>query len=260
MRKRETRGPGRMLPAAAGLLLALVLSGCCMNHEWQPATCTEPETCSKCGETQGEPLGHDWEAATCAAPKTCKVCGATEGSPRDHVWAEATFTSPKTCSLCGATEGGVKSCLNEAGTAFTFTPKEYGQMYESCKKSWNNWEEILRISGTIEKDGEMNFLAYNSDQKLMLLIQFYQDEVLLTDENQTGIDQLIFGSNNGDTQAVLQAVITAVAAANNQITNSEAIEMAKECVANRGSVVRHGIELKVAVSGNSMMGTISPHA
>lgn len=104
------------------------------SHDWQPATCTEPRTCSTCHTTDGEPLGHDWQPPTCTSPKTCARCGATEGFrsehqyipatctepeqcitcgaklhwyslPLGHKWIDATCSVPKTCSVCGATEG-----------------------------------------------------------------------------------------------------------------------------------------------------------
>lgn len=66
-------------------LITLLLSGCSCRHKWQEATCTEPKTCSKCGETEGEALGHtpgDWivgESDFVAAEKqenlSCSVCG-----------------------------------------------------------------------------------------------------------------------------------------------------------------------------------------
>lgn len=40
-------------------------------HDWEPATCTEPKTCSKCGETFGDALGHTTYLGT------CKRCGET---------------------------------------------------------------------------------------------------------------------------------------------------------------------------------------
>lgn len=121
------------------ILFALVIcfcclmSACCMNHDWEDATCDEPEKCSKCGETRGEALGHDWKDATCTEPKTCSrcdetkgkalgheltaatctessvctVCGETEGEPLGHDWIDASYQQPKTCSVCGETEGEV---------------------------------------------------------------------------------------------------------------------------------------------------------
>ncbi len=75
------------------------------KHKWLDATCTDPCTCEKCGETKGEPWGHTFADATCTAPKTCEECGATEGEKAAHIFKDATCTAPKTCELCGATEG-----------------------------------------------------------------------------------------------------------------------------------------------------------
>ncbi len=81
------------------------MSGCSHEHVWVEATCTEPKTCSECGETEGEALGHTWAEATCTEPKTCTVCGETDGDALGHTWIAATCTEPKTCSVCGQIEG-----------------------------------------------------------------------------------------------------------------------------------------------------------
>lgn len=79
------------------------------------ATCTEPKTCSECGETEGSALGHSWEAATCTQPKTCSECGKTKGKVTEHTWNEATCTEPKICLECGITEGEASGHMwNEA--------------------------------------------------------------------------------------------------------------------------------------------------
>lgn len=87
------------------LILILLFVGCSCTHEWEDATCTTPKTCTKCGKTEGEPLGHTWQEATCTAPKTCSVCGATEGKASGHDWQAATTTKPVTCTKCGLTRG-----------------------------------------------------------------------------------------------------------------------------------------------------------
>lgn len=63
----------------------LLFAGCGCSHEWQEATCTEPKTCSKCGEIEGEALGHvpgDWEDGEIdfilekkQENRYCSVCG-----------------------------------------------------------------------------------------------------------------------------------------------------------------------------------------
>lgn len=87
------------------LLLLLLLTGCCLSHRWEEATCLAPKTCSKCGETEGEALGHDWQSANCTAPMTCARCGETKGRAAGHNWLDATCEEPKTCAECALTEG-----------------------------------------------------------------------------------------------------------------------------------------------------------
>lgn len=67
------------------LILCLgMLSGCGCRHEWEAASCEKPETCSLCGEIQGEALGHapgEWVetedviAAKVHREKRCDRCG-----------------------------------------------------------------------------------------------------------------------------------------------------------------------------------------
>lgn len=83
----------------------MMLCGCCLKHEWQPATCVAPETCAKCEKTRGELADHVWVDATCENPKTCSVCGLTDGAALGHTWVDADCENPKTCSTCGKTEG-----------------------------------------------------------------------------------------------------------------------------------------------------------
>ncbi len=74
-------------------------------HNFAPATCTEPQICTLCGETNGTPNGHNWTDADCTNPRHCVDCGASFGVALGHTWADATCTDPKTCTVCGETEG-----------------------------------------------------------------------------------------------------------------------------------------------------------
>lgn len=61
------------------LALTLCLSLCACQktehtHDWKPATCTKPKTCSTCNATEGDPKEHDFVGD----PKTCIVCGAVQ--------------------------------------------------------------------------------------------------------------------------------------------------------------------------------------
>ena len=85
--------------------LVLLLSACACEHEWQDATCTNPKTCVKCEEIEGDVLPHQWGDATCTTPKTCMECGEKTGTPLSHQWNEATCVLPKMCGECGLTDG-----------------------------------------------------------------------------------------------------------------------------------------------------------
>lgn len=54
-----------------------------------PATCTEPAKCA-CGLTYGSSLGHQMSPATCQTPQTCIRCGATEGGVAPHNYDRTT--------------------------------------------------------------------------------------------------------------------------------------------------------------------------
>lgn len=121
------------------VLLVFMVTGCCLSHDWQEATCTEPKTCSKCGETEGEALGHTWKDATCAEPKTCSVCQETEGEALGHTLSEATYWEAAVCSVCGETVGdvltpafeelGVKGQFMEVGKTYDYnTQTDYEDM------------------------------------------------------------------------------------------------------------------------------------
>lgn len=94
-----------LLTLAFALALCMALTSCGCSHQWTEATCTQARVCTKCGETEGEPLGHTWQEATCTEARTCTKCGETEGEPLGHTWQEATCTAPETCALCGETRG-----------------------------------------------------------------------------------------------------------------------------------------------------------
>lgn len=95
----------RVLSVMALIVLAGLLSGCCLQHQWVDATCTSPRTCAACGKTEGSPIEHSFEEPTCTRPRTCAACGAIEGEALGHVWMRTTCTEPKTCSVCGAIDG-----------------------------------------------------------------------------------------------------------------------------------------------------------
>ena len=79
------------------------------EHNWTPATCTAPKTCSVCQATEGEPNGHtegtDWKNDANYHWHICSVdgCGAViESSKAAHTpdREAATETEPVKCAVC----------------------------------------------------------------------------------------------------------------------------------------------------------------
>ena len=105
---KTTRGVIKIIVLLAGITILLV--GCLHMHKWVDATCTEPKTCSECGETKGEPLGHDFADATCTEPKKCIRCGEVQGDPLGHNVKDWITTTKPTCTNPGERTGTCSVC------------------------------------------------------------------------------------------------------------------------------------------------------
>ena len=76
-------------------------------HDYSPATCTAPATCSVCGDTEGTYLGHRGGEATCKSAAVCEVCSEEYGSidiNNHKTFTVLEYVAP-TCTATGLTEG-----------------------------------------------------------------------------------------------------------------------------------------------------------
>jgi len=159
------------LALALLIMLSLALTGCCLNHEWVEATCTEPKTCSKCGETEGEALGHTWTDATCTAPKTCSVCAETEGEALGHTEGDWETVETATliqagsqrqlCSVCGetlATEETPQKVPAIDGIEYNFTPEEFIEAFNLLTK-----DDVYIDTGSVQEVDGLIMYPYMAD-------------------------------------------------------------------------------------------------
>lgn len=165
--------------AALGVLFCLyfflspiTVSWCCY-HRINSATCTEPQTCHRCGQTWGEPNGHAWTEATCTEAKVCNVCGTTEGNAKGHDWKDATCTDPKTCKTCGLTEGKAKghsfaaatcttakkcrNCGKTEGSKLGHNVSDY--ICTRCKESFVSRRDVPNILDITSSTYEINYVG-----------------------------------------------------------------------------------------------------
>ena len=109
-----------------------VVSEC--EHSYIPATCTDPQKCSLCGETFGSPTEHNWNEATCITAKKCDLCSVTDGEALGHQWKEATCIAPMICAVCQATSGATLGHKYSGGKCSVCYAKDPG--YQSVAMVW----------------------------------------------------------------------------------------------------------------------------
>lgn len=206
----------RIFAVFALIILSILLTGCCFQHEWAEATCTTPQTCTKCGKTEGETLPHEWEDATCTSSQICKVCGIAQGTALGHDWMEATCTEPKKCKVCEETEGEplghnyssyedfvCARCNEEKIFTIGSDTDEMERMakldYTEFKKTYLDRKMLFQIS-VLENNTKLKYIRggispiyfhYGSDEELSSI-----ENGLLIIEAKVGTPYKIFGAVN----------------------------------------------------------------
>ena len=75
-----------------------------LGHDFAPATCTTPKTCSRCDATEGNALGHDfadvWSSDADGHWHACSRCDAKADEAAHTPGAAATETTPQKCTEC----------------------------------------------------------------------------------------------------------------------------------------------------------------
>lgn len=130
-------------------------------HNYTAATCTKPQTCTKCGAINGASLGHTYSNATCTAPQKCTVCGATAGSAAGHKWQGATCAHPETCSVCNTTQGdalghnmGLTKCSRCDYTDYSAVAKSYPYITAYDSKTG---EDLVVTDVSVSSSGVLSF-------------------------------------------------------------------------------------------------------
>lgn len=178
----------KLLVPVLALLCVFALAGCCFHSEWSEATCTNPKTCVKCGETEGEALDHSWVDASCTDPKTCALCAAAEGEALGHAWQDATTEAPKTCAACALTEGDriitdprftTASTAGMQGTWVTeasFSPgmKVYDLL--DMKRPYYDTYHV-QFTMTLANDGtrRISYIVTNEEEIVAARVQYHMD-------------------------------------------------------------------------------------
>lgn len=109
-----------------------------IGHNWSPATCTTPKTCTTCGATEGSAIAHNF------VNYTCTMCGQTECSLYGHDYQdhEETIHHPGeayqalNCHDCGA-------IYNTASEMVVHQSAEGHCGYGTCFAETDSWDEVI---------------------------------------------------------------------------------------------------------------------
>ena len=164
----------KILPIAAAVILIFAVAGiygythCWFGHIWEAATCTEPETCARCGAVSGNALGHDWQVATCTEPITCTRCNMVDmeaiyqvaqalmddGKYMQAMWAFSTISyrdsqiksqEARRCVLASQQTALAASECHTVGVLSDGTVAAIGKNYDGeCDVS--SWKDIVAVS------------------------------------------------------------------------------------------------------------------
>ena len=146
---------------AIGILIVVMITTriLCLSHEYEEATCVDPERCVYCGKVNSKALGHNWSPATCTTPQTCRDCGEIGKGATGHgqtewvVTTKATLMAPgleeEICAECGdSLSVGVleQKAVEIYYDAFNFEDQEFIE--------WLNDKMALHVDNTdLQLDG-----------------------------------------------------------------------------------------------------------
>lgn len=179
----------------AGLILLLmplwVLTGCSCEHEWKKATCQEPRTCIRCGETEGKIRSHEWGSTACHDLKGCVVCGTLDGIEITHEWQE----DCKICVHCGYDGRTAEERFPDvlaAGLENRWQLESTLQEYEDYDLTKEDWANLFAA----EYDQVSSFKTETfQDEALEALAQRY---IKLLEDAQETLD--LFGTDQWEDQ------------------------------------------------------------
>lgn len=129
-------------------------------HDWQPATCTTPKTCSVCKTTEGEANGHVFSEREYNETQhwyKCANCDATD-TKKDHTGGTATCTKKAECSVCGQEYGDLKA-HDFANGPYQYDGEQHWKKCANCdaidtKEAHSGGEATCTQKAVCEKCGQ----------------------------------------------------------------------------------------------------------
>lgn len=195
-----------------GCALAALMSGCCLQHDWQEATCVTPKTCSKCGEIDGTVLDH--------TEGTWEIDGKAN-------YVTSLVTLKKKCTVCGTVlETDMKSvCLHQDGV-FLFNPSEYaerlGLMYGALDYDYETELLVLddnTMACIVHKDGEPTAMISFND---------HDAEMTGNEKESAQIESMMAYFYTDDMEEMVPMILGIILSCDESLDGTEVKEIAKQ--------------------------------
>ena len=139
---------------------------CCPHVQVSEATCTTPQTCTKCNAELNPALGHTpGEAATCTTAQTCTVCGADVQAALGHSYY---YDCDKICKVCGKETRPDKDHIYKYEQDTEFIHKKVCKICSVTEDENHKYTNVVTTSNTCSTDGYTTYTckcgySYKSD-------------------------------------------------------------------------------------------------
>lgn len=154
------------------------------SHTWEKATCTEPKTCSKCGETSGTALGHTTTSGICSR------CGKNFSSweigefvdefkqPTGEKYISTTVYDG-TFSNSATTNSALSACVQVTSDGIAIMLWEYGSQLVKGTFDTNDYSITVLdnngtkhyLQGTMYKGGIRIYISEANENDLIALLK-----------------------------------------------------------------------------------------
>lgn len=199
------------------IAICLLLAGCSCKHEWKEATCTEPKTCTKCGETEGDALGHtpgEWGVQSIDYVSTI-------------VWLH------RPCTVCGKdldTDMKALTTLVE-DEKFLFSADEFTDRLRYMFKYHFNQALTAGLKEN-ENDSVVCMVLDNKGGIAATTLFSNKSDDLIADKNERQISKLVFGFKTDNTDDRIRIVLATMLTTDPALELDDAKIVGAELIAN----------------------------
>jgi hypothetical protein len=191
------------------------------EHEWNEATCNQPQVCVLCGKTKGDALGHDFifskvtKEASCQEEGVnlyiCSRCGETKEeliAKKDHVEGQVVTTKPASYNQSGTYSYYCKNChevykterfeLSAAEKKKAFKEACNRYSYDSLARRPDTYKGLnVKLAGKViqvmEQGNDVQLRVDITQEKASYSSTYFYDDTILVTYTKTTSERILEG-------------------------------------------------------------------